>query len=481
MQYDILIIGSGPGGYKAAVTAAFMGAKVALIEKHLPGGNCLNQGCVPTKTLVHLAELLEDVSALQSHGILGQVRGDFGAAFLHKDQIIQNIRKNFPVWLKRLGVHLFQGQASFVDRNTVRIADPKPGGLEQDIGARRIIIATGSKPIAHPQCAIDKEYVLDSEAFMANLNQAPGSLLCVGGGAIGAELGYVMHQFGSKVTVVEASNRLLANNTSVPERASATLERKFRSLGIEVIKNCSVANSEINTAAVDITFTDGRKQRFDKVLVAIGRQPFTTDLALENAGVRLDKDGFIITNQFLETTAGGIYAIGDVKRGPMTANAALHDAKIAASNAYSGNKLAHNYYQVPTVIQSAMQIAAVGLNEAQADDAGFEPDTARANFAASVKALTQHETEGYTDITHDEETGQLLGGCIVGREAGENIQMLTAAVQSDRGLWFFSDINYSHPSWCEELENAINPFTSEFSWSGTDVFQPGIYAKPKSV
>lgn len=487
MDYDIIIIGSGPGGYKAAVTAAFMGAKVALIEKNLPGGNCLNQGCVPTKSLIHVAELLEDIQLLQGKGIYGDLKADFDSAVKHKDKVISNIRNNFPVWLKRLGVHYYQASASFIDAHQIHLrydqassqATPQATShttKANTITAKHIVIATGSHPITHEKCQTDGAIILNSEDFMYHLKTIPRSVLFVGGGAIGVELGYVMHQFGSKVTIVEQSKQLL-NTAKVPDRARGLLQRKFKQQGIKFRTNVSVASSTVSPSNATITFTDGLQENYDNVIVAIGRAPNTTELNLSNTNIAIDDDGFIITNQYLETAEPHIYAIGDVKQqGPSTANAALHDAKIAATNACQGNQLTSNYHKVPTVIYSSLQIASVGLSEDQADAAGFEPEVARSNFSASVKALTQHETEGYTEITHDEETGQLLGGCIVGRDAGEQIQMLTAAVQSERGLWFFNDINYSHPSWCEELENTINPFTSEFTRSGNNVFRPGIYA-----
>jgi dihydrolipoamide dehydrogenase len=278
--------------------------------------------------------------------------------------------------------------------------------------------------------------------------------------------------------VVEQSDRLL-NKPNIPERASAALERKFARLGIVVRKGVTVASREIDDTGVDVVLTDGCRERYALVLVAIGRRPVSEDLALAEIGVRINADGFIETNEFLETSVPGIYAVGDVKPGPMTANAALHDAKIAAANAVKGNLLPCNYYRVPIVIDSALEIAVVGLSEEQAESAGFEVDVARVNLGASAKARARHDVEGFIEAVHDEQTGQLLGGCVVGTEAGEQIHMLAAACQSDRGLWFFMDMNYSHPSWTEELENAIGPLTSALAKSGRELFLPGIYALKK--
>lgn len=488
MTFDLVVIGSGPAGYKAAITAAHLGAKVALVEKGLAGGTCLNQGCIPKKTLLHLASLIANLSDLQGHGLVGNVRGDFPAAMKHKDAVVAGIRDNFSVWLKRLGVQIFFGEARLIDAQTVAISPslastPVSSGDEvlmvtelRVVSTRRVIIATGSSPKELPECPTDGRIVINSRDFMFGLETLPNSVLCVGGGAIGVELGYALHQFGAKVRIVEKGERLLGQ-AQISERASSILERKFRRIGIAVDKELTVVHVEMRADSAAVTFTDGSQAEFSCVLVAVGRQPVTTGLGLEHAGVALTPDGFVQTSAYLETSVPEIYAIGDVKPGPMTANAALHDAKIAAANAIKGNLLQSNYFKVPVVINSALEIAAVGLTEEQAEEAGFESDVARSNLGGSGKARAHHDTEGFIEVVHDAETGQLLGGCIVGPEAGEQIHMMAAACQSSRGLWFFKDMNYSHPSWCEELETAIDPYTAAFAKSEKTIFRPGILAE----
>ena len=470
---DLVVIGSGPGGYKAAVTAARLGARVTLVEKGLPGGTCLNQGCIPKKTLVYLANLIDDVNALNGRGLTGHTRGDFPAALRHKEEVVRNIRDHFPLWLRRLGVRLVRGRASLAGPGRVTIA-LEDGGTET-LHAARIIIATGARPKTHPACPVDGRRIIDSSHFMTTLAELPRHILCLGGGPVGTELGYLLHQFGARVTIVERSGRLL-DKPGIPERAGQMLERKFQRLGVDVRKGLTVASTRVDGGGVDVAFTDGSRERFSHVLVAVGRTPNSRGLGLEEAGVEVDAGGFVRTNEYLETSLPGVYAVGDVKAGPMTANAALHDAKVAANNAVAGNTTQRNYHRVPVVVDSALEIAAVGLTEERAELAGFEPDAARANYAGSAKALGRNDAEGFVEVVHDEETGQMLGGCIVGPEAGEQIQMLTAACQSPRGLWFLKDISYSHPSWCEELENAVDPYTAEFLQSGKNIFRPGIYA-----
>lgn len=491
-KFDLIVIGSGPGGYKAAITAAHLGARVALIEKGLPGGTCLNQGCIPKKTLIHLALLIEDVQELQGRGLAGRVSGDFSLAMAHKNAVVAGIRDNFSVWLKRLGVQVIHGEAKLLPGLEVQVTPvwaPGSDALRQGenkgltesaapvrlVGAK-IIIATGAEPKELENCPTDGRRVLNSRDFMFKLGQLPESVLCVGGGTIGVELGFFLHQFGSRVCIAEQGARLL-NQPQISERASNLLERKFKRIGIEVRKHTAVTASRHVSDGVEVTFSDGRCQTFHKVLVAVGRKPASAGLGLEETGIRVDANGFIEVSEYLETSVAGIYAIGDVKEGPMTANAALHDAKVATSNAINGNAFHPNYHKVPVVINSAFEIAAVGLTEEQAEAAGFAPDVARASFGGSGKARAHHDFEGFIEVVHDEESGQLLGGCIVGPEAGEQIHMMTAACQSERGLWFFKDLSYSHPSWCEELETAIDPYTSAYSRAHNNAV-PGIYAKP---
>ncbi len=476
LEYDLVVIGSGPAGYKAAVTARHLGARVAIIEKSLPGGTCLNQGCVPKATLIRIAKLLDEVEAFRGQGVNGHIHGDFQQAMQRKNNVIKSIRSGLSPWLRQLGIRIIHGQAVFLDGQTIEVR-----GVNEDTGqlcfvkARRFVIATGAQPKQHPHCLTDGQFILDSTQFMWNLDRCPDSILIIGGGAIGTELSYLLNRFGSQVTIAEQHDRLLAK-PCIPQRASQALERRFRKLDITVKKNTSVIDSQLTDQGVQIGFNDGSRETYDKVLVAIGRQPNVEGLMPGNAGVTLNQDGFIQVNEFLQTQNPAIYAIGDVKPGPMTANAAFHDAKIAAGNAMCGNHSMYNYNRVPIVIDSALTIATVGLSEERAEDAGFEPEAARINLAGSTKARITQNGEGYIEVVHDEETGQLLGGCVVGSQAGEMIHMLTAACQSDRGLWFFTDISYSHPSWNEELENAIHGCVSTFSQSDLEIFKPGIYA-----
>ena len=225
-----------------------------------------------------------------------------------------------------------------------------------------------------------------------------------------------------------------------------------------------------------VVFDHGREAEYGLVLVAVGREPNTAGLGLEAIGVRRNASGQLRTDGFLETDVAGLFAAGDVREGPMTANAALYDAKLVVENALGGERVRANYFKVPYVVSSALEIATVGLTEAQAEGAGFAPRVAHASFGASGKARARHDYDGFIEVVHDLETGQLLGGCIVGPEAGEQILLLGAACRSERGLWFLKDLSYSHPSWCEELERAIDPCAASLAREAENLFRPGIHA-----
>ncbi len=480
-SYDVVVIGGGPGGYRTAIAAAHLGARVALVERDRPGGTCLNQGCIPKKSLLHLASLLEDVAALQGSGLAGEVRGDLLAALAHKDRVVAGIRDNFPLWLKRLGIRYLAGEAWLAGRGRVAVHLPgaSPPGTPRMLAAGRIVLAPGSQALTLEAQGEAKGLLGTSRQFLERQARIPARVLCVGGGPIGMEFAYLFHQFGARVQVVEREPRILPHST-LSERACQTLLGKFQRLGIEVRSGVEAHRFTPRAGEMEVACSDGSRACYDYVLAGVGRGPATQGLGLAEAGVECDARGYILTDACLQTSMPGIYAVGDAKRSPMpapmTANVALHDAKVAATNAVEDKTVRVNYLKVPFVVHSALEIAQVGLTEAQAEAAGFEPEVARSTFAGCGKARACHDFEGYVEMVHDGETGQMLGGTIVGPEAGEQIHMLSAALQSTAGLWFFKDMSYSHPSWCEELENAVESPAAELARHANPLFKPGILA-----
>jgi len=469
MALDLIVIGCGPAGYKAAAGAARLGAAVAVIERGTPGGNCLNEGCIPARALLHPAMLIEDCKALAGRGLVGSPQADFGAAVRHKDTVVGALRDGLPGAMRRLGITMVRGAAKLEAPGRVRLEDGEV------LEAPRVVVATGSRPRQLPECPFDGSVVLSSREFFSSLNRLPERVLCVGGGAVGVEAAYLARQYGAQVTLVEREPRLLPS-ARVPEHVADLLESRLERLGVELRTGAQVAACRVEANRAEVTFDDGSAAGYGLVLVAVGREPNSGGLGLEEIGVRLNAAGQARTDAFLETDVAGVYAAGDVREGPMTANAALYDAKLVVANTFGGERLRANYFKVPFVVNSALEIATVGLSEAQAEDAGFAPRVARSSFGASAKARARHDYDGFIEVVHDLETGQLLGGCIVGSEAGEQILLLGAACQSVRGMWFLKDLSYSHPSWCEEIEAAIDPHAVSLAREAEILFRPGIHA-----
>ncbi|MDA8389728.1 MAG: NAD(P)/FAD-dependent oxidoreductase [Gammaproteobacteria bacterium] len=470
--HDVAVIGCGAGGYKAAITAAQHGARVVVIEREQVGGACLNRACVPKKALAHIASLILQTQTLTGHGLTGRVSGDLAAAIAFKNQVVDELRRGLPLRLKPLAVETIIGEARMAGPNHILVETAEG---KRRIEARSIIIATGAAPRALAGCAVDHDRIVNADSFIPTLAAPLGDVLCVGGGALGVEAAFFLHQFGGRVTIVEEKGRLL-DLPAIPERASNLLERSLTSLGVTVCTQQTVRSARATHEGVCVEFADGRVSSFARVLVAVGRQPRPDDLGLDDLGIERDANGFIVTNEFLQTNIPGLFAVGDVKGGPMTAAAALHDGRVAGENATQGAVRQRNYHQVPLVVDSVLPIAAMGLSEELAESAGFTPDTVYIPLRASVKARAYNDATGFIEIVHDQETGQMLGGCIVGAGADELIHIIALACRSKRGLWSLTDLDYGHPSWSEDVGTALEPYIRTLTQTADTVFRPGIYA-----
>ncbi|HUW97588.1 MAG TPA: NAD(P)/FAD-dependent oxidoreductase [Acidiferrobacter sp.] len=470
---DVAVIGCGAGGYRAAITAAQSGALVVLIENERVGGSCLNYACVPKKALAHIATVLCQAQTFMGAGLKGQVSGDLPAAIAFKDKVVADLRRGLPMRLKQHAIEMIKGQARLLNPHQIHVDGPDGSRV---IEARRIILATGAAPRALAEVPVDHEFIVDADSFIPSLSVAPAAtVLCVGGGALGVEAAFLLQEFGSEATIVTRGPRLV-DRPVVSDRAAALLERRLKEIGVVVRKGLSVRQARVVGAGVDVEFSDDSTARFDRVLVAVGREPRPDDLGLQALGLVCDARGFVVTNDYLETSVPGIFAIGDLKGGPMTAAAAMHDGRVAGENAACGNTRKRNYNQVPLVLDSVVPIAAVGLSEDMAEAAGFTPDVVYIPFGGSVKARAHNDSVGFIEIVYDEETGQMLGGCIAGAGADELVHLLVAACRSRRGLWSFTDLDYGHPSWGEDMGAALDPHLVKLLRSANTLFRPGIYA-----
>lgn len=451
MPYDLAIIGSGPGGYRAAVLATLRGLKVAIIEKAEWGGCCLNRGCVPKKDWHHTAKLIAASRAFSKRGIVGALSVDFSAAWRHQHEVVSTVRDSYVDYMRRLGVAALQGTARISGPNSITVGSDK-------IEARNIIIATGSSPFVPPGYILSQRVLSSDDLF--DRQPPPGKRVAIiGSGVIATEFAFILAMLGHEIAWFATNKPLSRTRFSAP--ALKVLETALERYGLKPQPRHPTAAHE-RADHVDLEFTDGSRENIDWVLLASGRRPHTTGLGLDAVGIKLDGDGFIITNPHLETTVPSIFAIGDVANSGMTANYALADAALAVENIISARSVKRDNAAVPEVIYSAMELARIGLTEDETEDAELEPALGFAAFESNPRALGQDATQGFVRLVADSDSGNLLGAEIVGDEAGELIQTLARALGHDNGLFELAHINYNHPARSEELLNATETLAAKW-------------------
>lgn len=430
-KFDLIIIGSGPGGYMAALKARQYNLKTALIDKGPLGGTCLNVGCIPTKTLLAGAEVLHKIRSALSFGIkVGSIEVDYPAMKKRKDSVVSSIRGSLEGLLLAHGVELFQGKGEFLSPTSVKIQ----GG--ESLDADHIIIATGSSPMTLPSMPCDHKKVLDSTSIL-ELTECPKSLIIIGGGYIGCEFASLFAELGTKVTIVEALPSIVQLQG---KDISEHLTKAFKKKGIEILTGVSV--EKIDSV---VHLTGGQTLEAEKILIAVGRKTYTEGLHLEKAGLTTTARGAIEVNARMETGAPGIYAIGDVTGKGMLAHVASHQGIIAVSNIAKENKRI-DYSAVPAVIFTHPEIATVGLSK---EEAGPTALVGRYPFAHHGKSLAALETEGFVQVVADGRTGRLLGAQVVGEGAATLIAEMALAIHNELTLECISDTIHAHPTTAE--------------------------------
>jgi len=451
-SFDLAVIGAGPGGYVAAIRAAQLGLRTAVIEKEEVGGECLNHGCIPSKALIHAAESYHELGNLKTLGI--DVPGatlDWAKTVAWKDRVVKRLTGGVGLLLKSNGVELLRGRARFKDAATLIVAGPDG---ERELAARQTIIATGSRAAAVPGLPVDGQTVLSSREALA-LTAVPPRLIVIGGGYIGMELGAVFAMAGSRVTVVELLSELLLGQ---PREAVKIVERGLRRLKIKTLLETKAVNLLISDGPAKLTVRDkeGREQLLEaeKILVTTGRRPHTDDLGLEKIGVETDRRGFITVDENRRTNVPNIYAIGDVTPGPMLAHKAGADA-LAAAAAIAG-KPASGSTHVPGVVFTSPEIATVGLSLAAAQARGIETAEATIPYQALGRALTMGASEGYLKWIYTIADKVLIGAEVVGREASNLIGEAALAVEKGLTLADVAETIHPHPTlgegWHEAAE-----------------------------
>jgi dihydrolipoamide dehydrogenase len=444
-NFDVAIIGAGPGGYVAAIKASQMGKKVCLIDKGPLGGTCLNIGCIPTKTLLANAHILHKVRQAEEFGIsVGAVSFDYSKMKERKDRVVAKIVKGLEGLLSADEITILRGHAEFTSAKEIKVKAEEP----YLITAEQIIIATGSEPLDIPAFPCDHKKIFNSTSIL-EITTLPKVLAIIGGGYIGCEFASLFAELGVKVVILEALPSILSlQGKTVAE----TLTRAFVKKGIEIQAGVQVEGIDTSSEGVTIRLKGGEELTADVALVAVGRKIVSNHLGLDKIGVAVDAKGAIEVDDRMRTNIAGIYAIGDVTGKYLLAHVASHQGIIAASNA-AGTFAKMHYNAVPAVIFTEPEIATVGLNFEQAMEAGYEAAVGKFPFQALGKSMAAIETEGFAQVIVDRTNGQILGAQVVGSEASTLIAEMGLAIANELTLDCITDTIHAHPtvaeSWLE--------------------------------
>jgi dihydrolipoamide dehydrogenase len=461
--YDVVVVGGGPGGYPAAIRAAQHGLRVALIEKERPGGVCLNWGCIPTKAMLRSADVYETLQHSSDFGVLADnVRLDYPAVLKRKDTIVKGLTDGVGQLLKANGVTVYSGHARFtaptvmdvvgVGKSPLGSGGPMYNAPADGVGqptarvaARNVIISTGSMPAQLPIPGNELPGVINSDgAFM--LSEVPKRIVIIGGGAVGTEWATMFAAFGAEVTLVELLPNLLPLED---EDMGRTLARSFQKRGIKVQTGSTVAKiEEGKPLRVTITDKDGNNPQVvdaDNVLIGVSRRPNTIDLNLEATGVQTDRRGYITVDDQLRTSAGNVYAIGDVVGRIQLAHVATHQGLVAAG-VIAGHDEKMDYKAVPAATFTHPEVASVGLSEAKAREAGHDVVVGKFPFAALGRAQTYGNTDGLVKVVADKKYGEVLGVHIIGPSASDLIPEGVLALQLEATLEDIANTIHAHPT-----------------------------------
>ncbi len=456
MVYDVVILGSGPGGYVAAIRAGQLGLHAAVIEAGAPGGTCLNIGCIPTKALLHSADLLDEVKESKRFGVhAGDVTFDLAGAMKHKDTVVRQSSEGVVSLLKKNRVDFIAGRGRVAARNQVHVA--LSDGGEQTLQAKNIIVATGAQPRALPGMAFDEQRILSSTG-MLSIDAVPASLLVVGAGAIGVEFASMFRSFGAQVTIVEALPRLVPQED---EAISAELEKAFKRRRIKVLTGAKLGGVEQRESGIvaSITDSDGNEQRVEaeRMLLGIGVAPRTRDMGLEAAGVTLDHRGYIKVDGLMRTGVEGIYAIGDVVPTPWLAHIASAEGILAVEHIAGHEVRALNYDHTPACTYCSPQIASAGLTEAQARERGHDVKTATFPFMANGKARVLGQARsGFVKLVASTRYDEILGAHLIGPQVTEIISEAGIALSHEATGRSLLETIHAHPTLYETLLEAAH-------------------------
>ena len=459
-QFDVVVIGAGPGGYVAAIRCAQLGLKTACIEKWQDtsgkpvfGGTCLNVGCIPSKALLDSSHRYHDAAhGLAVHGISASgVSIDIAAMMGRKRQIVSQLTGGIAGLFKANGVTALSGAGRLLAGRKVEFTPT--GGAAEIIEAGNVILATGSTPIEIPPAKFDGDRIVDSTGAL-EFADVPKRLGVVGAGVIGLELGSVWARLGAEVVVIEALPEFLM---MVDQQVSKEAYKLFtKQQGLDIRLNARVTGTSVADGSVKVTYLDGETEKhesFDRLIVAVGRRPVTKGLLAADSGVNLDERGFVHVNDWCQTDMPGVFAVGDIVRGPMLAHKAMEEGVMVAER-IAGRKTQLNYDCIPSIIYTHPEIAWVGANEQQLKAAGTPYTAGVFPFAASGRALAANDSAGMVKILRHEETDRILGCHIIGPSAADLVQQMVIAMEFGASAEDIALIVFGHPSLSEGVHEA---------------------------
>ncbi len=454
-KFDLVFIGSGPGGYIGAIRAAQLGMKVAVIERDKPGGICLNWGCIPSKAILKCAEVYDTFKHAADYGInAGKITVDYPKVIQKSRKAADTLSKGVEFLFKKNGVTLFNGTGKLLSPNNIGIQGVRH---ESEIEAYNVMLCTGSVPKTLPGTNVDGKSIMTSDEAIISPD-IPASIVIIGGGPVGVEFAYIYNAFGSKVTLVEMESTLLPG---VDSEVAKELEKQFKRIGIKVMTGTKT--NGITKLKSDVkVLLDGKTKPSDnsltaeKVLIAIGRAAAVESLGLEGVGVELDSRGFIMTDSTYLTSVSGIYAIGDVIGPPLLAHKASEEGVIAVENMSGLPTNTVNYERIPSCVYCQPEVASIGLSEEQCKEQGLSINIGKFPFKASGKAVATGQTRGFVKIISEKNSGEILGAHIVGSGATELIAEIGLAKTLESTLLEIAQTPHAHPTLSEAImESAL--------------------------
>lgn len=452
----VAVIGGGPGGYVAALKAAMLGAEVTVIEKNKVGGTCLNVGCIPTKALLASSDVLRTVKEAKSFGINidGDIKPDFDAIIARKQKVTDELVAGIEFLFDKRGVKKINGFGKLIDKNTIEVT--KEDGSIEEVKADKIILANGSIPTVFPFMPYNGKNVITSDEVLS-LDKLPESMVIIGGGVIGSEIGQFYSTLGTKVTIVEVLPQILGRMDSDGAKA---LARQFKKDKIKVMCNVATDSFEVSEDKVKLNLNNGKSIEAEIVLLCTGRKPNLANSGVAEAGVKMTDRGFIEVNEYMETNLEGVYAIGDIIPGAMLAHIASAEGMVAAENAVKGNSETVNYKSIPSCVYTEPEVAGVGKTEDELKAEGIEYKVGRFDFRGLGKAKAIGKIQGFIKVLVDKDD-VIIGATLVGPHCTDLLTELSLAVGLGLKAKDVGRVIHAHPSLSEGIMEALHDVHDE--------------------